>query len=115
MAWSADEQEARLHARPASQEELGETLGEANAQGLAVKNVAGYDLTKLHIGAIGTLGVLTELSFKLAPIPPEHGVVVGRFADVAGAHDFVQAVTHSPLSPLAIELLGASAAHAAGL
>ncbi len=36
------------------------------AGGKVVKNVAGYDMTKLHVGALGTLGVLTELNLKLA-------------------------------------------------
>ncbi|HET6317935.1 MAG TPA: FAD-binding oxidoreductase, partial [Chloroflexota bacterium] len=76
------------------------------AGGRVVKNVAGYDLNKLHIGALGTLGIIVELSFKLAPIPPSLATVVGQFSTLQGVADAVGAVLHSPLSPLAIEVLG---------
>ena len=39
--------------------------------GRVVKNVAGYDLAKLHIGGLGTLGVITQVSLKVAPLPPD--------------------------------------------
>jgi glycolate dehydrogenase FAD-binding subunit len=77
------------------------------AGGRVVKNVAGYDLNKLYIGSLGTLAVLVELSFKLAPIPPATATVSGDFADAAGAREAIGAVVRSPLSPLAIELMGA--------
>jgi glycolate oxidase FAD binding subunit len=86
-----------------------------HAGGRVVKNVAGYDLNKLYVGSLGTLGILVELSFKLAPIPPATNTIVGQFADLDAARRIIDAVVHSPLSPLAIELLGPRAASAAGL
>lgn len=41
-----------------------------------VKNVAGYDMNKLFIGAMGTLGVFTELTFKIRPLPTSSGLIV---------------------------------------
>jgi glycolate oxidase FAD binding subunit len=86
-----------------------------HAGGRVVKNVAGYDLNKLYIGSLGTLGVIVELSLKLAPIPPASASVIAQFADLDGARGVLNAVVHSPLSPLAVELLGPGASHAAGL
>jgi glycolate oxidase FAD binding subunit len=39
--------------------------------GRVVKNVAGYDMTKMHIGALGTLGVILQVSMKVAPLPKQ--------------------------------------------
>jgi glycolate oxidase FAD binding subunit len=85
------------------------------AGGRVVKNVAGYDLNKLYIGSLGTLGIIVELSFKLAPIPPATATIVGQFADLNGARAALGIVVRSPLSPLAVELLGPGAAASAGL
>jgi len=86
-----------------------------HAGGRVVKNVAGYDLNKLYIGSLGTLGIIVELSFKLAPIPPATNTIVGQFADVTAARAIINAIVQSPLSPMAIELVGPRAASAAAL
>ena len=79
------------------------------AGGRVVKNVAGYDLNKLHVGGLGTLGVIVELSFKLQPIPPAFGTVVGHFGELDAVRTCLADVLHSPLSPLAVELVGSAA------
>jgi len=59
---------------------IGMTVALANGDlvksgGRVVKNVAGYDMAKLHIGALGTLGVITQVSFKVAPLPVDEAYI----------------------------------------
>ncbi len=42
----------------------------ARAGGMVVKNVAGYDMTRLYVGSFGTLGVLAQANLKTIPMPP---------------------------------------------
>jgi glycolate oxidase FAD binding subunit len=48
---------------------------QTQAGGRVVKNVAGYDLCKLHIGALGTLGIITQVTLKLRPLPEARALV----------------------------------------
>ncbi len=51
--------------------------------GRVIKNVAGYDVSRLMAGALGTLGVLTEISFKVLPRPPEEATLAFEMDEAA--------------------------------
>jgi glycolate oxidase FAD binding subunit len=78
------------------------------AGGKVVNNVAGYDMCKLFVGSLGTLGILTEVTLRMAPIPETSATVI-----VAGGLpkvlQLVDELSRSPLLPAAVALMNSSA------
>jgi len=70
--------------------------------GPVVKNVSGYDMARLHIGGYGTLGVISEVSFKLTPLPRHQGTFILGFQTENDLHDFSDEVFKSHVMPLAL-------------
>ena len=78
--------------------------------GKVVKNVTGYDMCKLYTGSLGTLGVVVEASFKLAPLPAQERTVQAWFGDPAAAWAAARAIYRAALPVRACGLLSPSAA-----
>ena len=77
------------------------------AGGKVVKNVAGYDLCKLYTGSYGTLGIITELSFKMRALPLSDRTLVFAANDVNQLCALAARITLSDVQPAAMELLSA--------
>ena len=76
----------------------------ARSGGKVVKNVAGYDLGKLFAGSYGTLGLITEATFRLHPLPDASAWLTLDLPDPESAAEVVHAISASPLWPSAVEL-----------
>ncbi len=76
-----------------------------------VKNVAGYELHKVQVGAFGTLGIITEATFKLFPKPTAETSFWASFDQLTEACAAVPRIWNLSTPPLAIELLDNSTAH----
>ena len=79
--------------------------------GRTVKDVAGYDLKRLFVGSEGTLGVITEATLRLRPIPPPATTMVATFADVVAAGRAVTEIA-GRFRPAALELMDTIAVRA---
>lgn len=87
---------------------------EVKAGGRVVKNVAGYDLMKLQIGAMGTLGVITQLTLKVRP-KPEASAAVAFGCDSAALGSVLDVLAKSKTRPVAVEVLNQAALQAASI
>ena len=87
----------------------------ARAGGKVVKNVAGYDLMKLHIGALGTLGVIGEVNFKVQTRPQVEATLLAHFDMPAPAIDTGTTLARQYLAPAAALVLDQGALRDCGL
>lgn len=76
----------------------------ASAGGRVVKNVSGYDLMKLHFGALGTLGVIVAASFKVFPNPLHDITVEFNHPSIEEAWSAAERALAMPMAPVALEL-----------
>ena len=86
----------------------------AKSGGRVVKNVTGYDLHKLMIGALGTLGIMTKINFRTFPVPEESRAYAARFESSKGAFELCDRVAESPLRPSTMEIFSPQAARMFG-
>ncbi len=83
--------------------------------GKTVKNVSGYDMCKLLIGSMGTLGIICEITFILRPLPEKEAALLIPFGGLDEAGGFIHEILHSQLLPVAVEILNAAAMKRVGV
>ncbi len=111
---------SRLRYGPARDFALGMRVVNAEGKitksgGKVVKNVAGYELPKLYIGSLGTLGIIAEITFKIFPKPSEHASLIAAFTNHRTACHSIRGLWNLTTPPQAIELLDPKIAQAVGL
>ena len=71
------------------------------------KDVAGYDMTGLFVGSEGTLGLVTEVTVRLLPLPPAKLTLIAFFVTVHDAGEAVAGITAAGVVPVTLELMDA--------
>ncbi len=80
--------------------------GEAVRFGTKVmKDVAGYNVARLFIGSLGSLGVITEATMKLFALPEEERTLIGFFKDLGELSQAARGLLSSPLLPRGVEVM----------
>jgi len=73
-----------------------------------MKCSSGYDITRLIVGSEGTLGAVTEITFKIAPLPKEVATATATFDRLDDAGEAVTLIMHSGVIPSVLELIDAN-------
>jgi glycolate oxidase len=73
--------------------------------GRTVKDTAGYSLTHLIVGSQGTLGIVTEATLRLRPLPGPRSTMLAFFSSLGAAGDAVAAMTRAGIVPVTLELM----------
>ncbi len=76
--------------------------------GRVVKNVVGYDLTQLLVGSEGTLAIITKITLRLIPKPPDVVTLRATFASVRAAVNAVAGLVRARVVPATLELIDRS-------
>lgn len=76
--------------------------------GRTLKNVVGYDLTKLMVGSEGTLGIVTRIILKLLPKPAGKKTMLVQFTTIEGAAKSVSAIIGAKIIPTTLEFMDAA-------
>ncbi len=84
----------------------GDILG---AGGKTVKNVSGFDISKLMVGSLGTLGILCEMTIRMLPMPEKMETLLFAFPARSDASAFADRVFETSLLPAAVEIVNQKA------
>lgn len=76
-----------------------------NTGGKTLKNVSGFDLTRLMCGSEGTLGIITQIIVRLVPLPPAKATLQAIFSSLDDAAITVSAIIGSGIVPTTLELM----------
>ena len=94
---------------------IGMKLALANGElikvgGKVVKNVAGYDMCKLFVGSLGTLGIITEVTMRVAPVAESAATVIAA-GTLAQVRQYTEDLLSSSLLPAAVSVINARPVH----